>query len=107
VRRAAGSRQLRVIARALLDGYPVGQLQTSFPGAAKLVDEICARRHSDEGARLAAAHALALLFGWQLFEPFLRSAIGLHDYPEEALRQSISAEMGRLTQDPAGAEPRS
>jgi len=98
---AAGSRQLRVIARALLDGYPVGQLQTSFPGAAKLVDEVRARHHSDEDARLAAAHALALLFGWQLFEPFLRSATGLQDYPEDALRQSIGAEMGRLAQDSA------
>ncbi|MEY8013648.1 TetR/AcrR family transcriptional regulator [Mycobacterium servetii] len=98
---AAGSRQLRVIARALLDGYPVGRLQTSFPGAAKLVDEVRARHHSDEEARLAAAHALALLFGWQLFEPFLRSATGLQDYPEGALRQSVGAEMGRLALDPA------
>lgn len=100
---AAGSRQLRVIARALLDGYPVGQLQTIFPGAAKLVDEIRAGHPSDEEARLTAAHVLALLFGWQLFEPFLRSATGLHDYPEDALRQSIGEEMGRLAQDSAGA----
>src|SRR5271157_4185899 len=33
---AAGARQLRVIARALLDGYPAGQLQSSFPAAARL-----------------------------------------------------------------------
>lgn len=100
----AGSRQLRVIARALLDGYPVGQLQTRFPGAAKLLDEIRAGHRSDEGARLAAAHVLALLFGWQLFEPFLRSATGLHDYPHDALRQSIGDELRRLTQGSAGVE---
>lgn len=98
---AAGSRQLRVIARALLDGYPVGRLQTSFPGAAKLVEEVRARHHSDEEARLAAAHSLALLFGWQLFEPFLRSATGLQDYPEDALRRSVGAEVGRLARDSA------
>jgi TetR/AcrR family transcriptional regulator, repressor for neighboring sulfatase len=93
---AAGSRQLRVIARALLDGYPVGQLQTSFPAAARLVDEVRDQHHSDESARLAAAHAIALMFGWQLFEPFLRSATGLHDFPEDVLRQSILAAMGTL-----------
>lgn len=95
---AAGGRQLRVIARALLDGYPAGQLQTSFPAAARLLDEIRPQHPSDEAARLAAAHASALLLGWQLFEPFLRSATGLHDFPADELRQSIVGEMGRLAQ---------
>ncbi len=93
---AARSRHLRVIARALLDGYPVGELQSSFPGAARLVEEV-RREHRDDGtARLAAAHAMALMFGWQLFEPFLRSAAGLQDLPEDVLGQSILAEMGNL-----------
>ncbi|MFZ1174735.1 MAG: TetR family transcriptional regulator [Mycobacterium sp.] len=95
---AASAIQLRVIARALLDGFPAGQLQTSFPAAARLLDEIRPRHPSDDAARLAAAHAGALLLGWQLFEPFLRSATGLHDFPEDKLRQSIAAEMGRLAQ---------
>ncbi len=95
---AARTRQLRVIARALLDGYPAGQLQSSFPAAARLLDEIRPQHPSDDAARLAAAHAIALLLGWQLFEPFLRSATGLHDFSEDKLRQSIVAEMGRLAQ---------
>ncbi len=95
---AASARQLRVIARALLDGYPAGQLQTSFPAAARLLDEIRPHHPSDDAARLAAAHASALLLGWQLFEPFLRSATGLLDLPEDKLRQSIVAEMRRLAQ---------
>ncbi|OBG61122.1 MULTISPECIES: TetR/AcrR family transcriptional regulator [unclassified Mycobacterium] len=95
---AAGGRQLRVIARALLDGYPAGQLQSSFPAAARLLDEIRPQHPSEEAARLAAANASALLLGWQMFEPFLRSATGLHDLPPDELRRSIVAEMGRLAQ---------
>ncbi len=95
---AAGTRQLRVIARALLDGYPAGQLQTSFPAATRLLDEIRPQHPSDDSARLAAAHASALLLGWQMFEPFLRSATGLQDFPQEKLRRSVIAEMGRLVQ---------
>lgn len=79
----AGRRQLRVIARSLLDGYPAGQLQTSFPAAARLLDEIRPAHRSDQTARLAAAHAGALLIGWQMFEPFLRSATGLRDVAED------------------------
>ncbi|KKC02140.1 TetR/AcrR family transcriptional regulator [Mycobacterium nebraskense] len=95
---AAGGRQLRVIARALLDGYPAGEMQTSFPTAARLLDEIRPQHPSDEAARLAAAHAGALLVGWQMFEPFLRSAAGLRDLPEDKLGRCIVAEVGRLAQ---------
>jgi TetR/AcrR family transcriptional regulator, repressor for neighboring sulfatase len=93
----AATLQLRVIARALLDGFPVGQLQTSFPGAARLVDEIRPQHPSDDAARQAAAHAIALMLGWQMFEPFLRSATGLLDVPEDKLRRSIGIEMERLS----------
>ena len=93
----AGARQLQILSRTLLDGYPVGELQTSFPAAARLLDEVRPRHGSEDDARLATAHAVALLLGWQLFEPFIRSAIGLHDLPEEKLRQSMFAEMRRLT----------
>ncbi len=93
----AGTRQLRVLSRALLDGYPVAELQTSFPAAVRLLDEVRPQHESEDAARLATAHAVALLLGWQLFEPFIRSAIGVHDLPEDALRQSIFVEMGRLS----------
>ncbi|HUO40664.1 MAG TPA: helix-turn-helix domain-containing protein [Mycobacterium sp.] len=93
---AASDRQLRVIARALLDGFPVGQLQTSFPGAARLLDAIRAQHRSGQAASLAAANAIALQVGWQLFEPFLRSATGLQDLTETELRRHIEAETERL-----------
>ncbi|OBA58395.1 TetR family transcriptional regulator [Mycobacterium sp. 1100029.7] len=95
---AATSRQLRVIARALLDGFPAGKLQSSFPAAARLLDGIRPEHQSEESARLGAANAIALLLGWQLFEPFVRSATGLHDMPKEKLRESMFAEMARVAE---------
>ncbi len=70
-------RQWRVLARAILDGYPVGRLQHRFPFVAQLVAE--AEQHTDDAAaaRLAAGHVVALELGWRLFEPFIRSAAGL------------------------------
>lgn len=93
---AARIRHVRVIARALLDGFAVGELQSSFPGAAELLDEVRTHHRSEEAAQLATAHVIALLFGWQLFEPFLRSATGLTDLTEDTLRRSIGAATGTL-----------
>jgi TetR/AcrR family transcriptional regulator, repressor for neighboring sulfatase len=94
----AGTRQLRVIARALLDGYPVAQMQTSFPAATALLDEVRRQHDSEDAARLGTAHAIALMLGWQMFEPFLRAALGLQDLPAEKLRLQIAVEMGTLSQ---------
>jgi TetR/AcrR family transcriptional regulator, repressor for neighboring sulfatase len=100
----AGTRQLHVIARALLDGFPVAQLQTSFPAAARLIDQIEKLHASRDAARLAAAHATALLLGWQMFEPFIRAAHGLPDLAQDDLRQSMFVEMGRLAAPPTPEE---
>lgn len=94
----AGTRQLRVLTRALLDGYPVADLQTSFPAADRLLAEVRSQHSDEDSARMATAHAIALLLGWQLFEPFLRTAIGLPDLTKEQLRQSIFVEMATLAQ---------
>ncbi|MFE3257633.1 helix-turn-helix domain-containing protein [Nocardia sp. NPDC059091] len=75
-----------VIARCLLDGYPVGELQHRFPVMNRLLH--LAQQHHDEpaDAALAAAHAAALELGWQLFGPFLRNAAGLHELTPEQLQ---------------------
>src|SRR5262245_41367240 len=52
----AGGRQLRVITRALLDGYPVADLQTSFPAADRLLAEIAPQHPTEASARMATAH---------------------------------------------------
>ncbi|SOX51392.1 TetR/AcrR family transcriptional regulator [Mycobacterium ahvazicum] len=97
-REAATSIHLRVIARALLDGFPAGKLQSSFPAAARLLEGIRPEHESEESARLGASHAIALLLGWQLFEPFVRAATGLQDLSREELRESMFAEMARLAE---------
>ena len=81
---------LRVIARAILDGYPVGRLQHRFPYVDGLVER--ARPHSSDelSARIHAGNAIALELGWRLFEPFVRSAAGLGELPAARLRDAIN-----------------
>lgn len=86
----------RVLARALLDGYPVGQLQQRFPNVAELLDAVRPRYDSDLGARLAVAHALALQFGWRLFAPMLRSATGIDELTGDELRLSVNDAVARI-----------
>lgn len=87
---------LRVMARALLDGYPVGQLQTRFPGVALLLDEVLPQFTDERSGRMAVANAVALQLGWRLFEPFLRSAAGLDDLTDDQVQQSVGTGIARL-----------
>lgn len=96
----AVDRHSRVVARALLDGYPAGQLQTSFPNLADLLEQLSPRFDDDTSARLAAANVVALQIGWQLFQPFLRTALGLDAVDDAVLRESIDKAAADL------AEPR-
>jgi AcrR family transcriptional regulator len=81
----------RVIARAILDGYPVGRLQQRFPYVTGLVE--VARSHGANAldARIAAGNAIAFQLGWRLFEPFVRAAAGLEKLPAARLRREINA----------------
>ncbi|MGV0813261.1 helix-turn-helix domain-containing protein [Mycolicibacterium boenickei] len=92
----------RVIARALLDGYPVGQLQTRFPGVTRLLGQVLPRFDDERTGRLAVANAVALQLGWRLFEPFLKSATGLDPISDDEVRGAVSAEIARIL-DPDGA----
>lgn len=94
-------RPMRVMARALLDGYPVGQLQTRFPAAEHMLDQQRHRHDTDRGARLAVANAVALQLGWRLFEPFLRSATGIEQLTGADLRQEIGTAVARISEPPA------
>ncbi|MGO9224168.1 TetR/AcrR family transcriptional regulator [Mycobacterium sp.] len=95
-------RHMRVMARTLLDGYPAGKLQTRFPGASQLLEQIRPAhdpgRDGDRSARLAVANAFALQFGWRLFAPFLRAAAGLDDVTDDELREAVTAEAARITE---------
>lgn len=94
----AADRQSRVMARALLDGYPAGQLQKRFPNVSALLDRVRLRHDSDLSARLAVANALALQFGWRLFEPILRSAAGIDELTDAELRHAVGVEMARVVE---------
>lgn len=103
---AHGERHSKVLARAILDGFPVGELQRRFPGASLVVG--LAKRHhaSDTDARMAAANTLALQMGWHLFGPFLRSATGLDDVSEEDLKMAVdTCAAGLLGARPTGDGP--
>ncbi|MGH3961369.1 TetR/AcrR family transcriptional regulator [Mycobacterium sp.] len=95
---AALDRQMRVMARTLLDGYPAGQLQTRFPNIAWLLDQVRPQHDNDLSARLAVANALALQFGWRLFEPLLRSAVGIDEMTDAELSRAVGAEMARIVE---------
>ena len=86
----AAELHLRVLARSILDGYPVGELQHSFPFVGGEVEKV--RRHAslpDVDARVTAGHAVALALGWWLFAPFLRAATGLEDMSDGELQERV------------------
>ncbi|WP_231390301.1 TetR/AcrR family transcriptional regulator [Nocardia sp. CNY236] len=91
VTRTADRRHWQVLARALLDGYPVGRLQHQFPGMSELIDATRARLEDDTQARLAAANVVALVLGWHMFGPFLHSAAAMDEIPEPLIRHAIAA----------------
>ena len=85
----AVDRQLRVLAYASLDGYPVGELQSRFPTMSVLLDAVRPQHPSDLSARLAAAHTIALQLGWVLFGDFLRASTGLEDMDDRTFVRSV------------------
>ena len=85
----AVDRQLRVLAYASLDGYPVGELQSRFPTMGVLLDAVRPQHPSDLSARLAAAHTIALQLGWVLFGDFLRASTGLEDMDDRTFVRSV------------------
>jgi TetR/AcrR family transcriptional regulator, repressor for neighboring sulfatase len=93
---AAVDRQMRVMARTLLDGYPAGQLQKRFPNFWWLLKQVRPRHDSDLSARLAVANAVALQMGWRLFAPLLRSAAGLDELTDADLWQAVDTETAHI-----------
>jgi TetR/AcrR family transcriptional regulator, repressor for neighboring sulfatase len=89
-------RQLRVLARTSLDGYSIGELQSRFPTMEVLLDSVRARHSTEMGARLAAAHTVALQLGWCLFGDFLRASTGLEDVDDRTFARSIGNTVARI-----------
>jgi AcrR family transcriptional regulator len=100
---AAVDRQLRVIARTSLDGYSVGRLQNRFPTMEVLLASVRERQSTELGARLAAAHTIALQLGWVMFGDFLRASTGLEDLDDRTFARSVGNVVAQIldTQGPA------
>jgi TetR/AcrR family transcriptional regulator, repressor for neighboring sulfatase len=91
-------RQMRVMARTVLDGYPAGQMQKRFPNIPDMLDRVRPLHDNETSARLALANALALQFGWRLFAPILRFSTGIEDLTGDEIRQAVADEMARIVQ---------
>ncbi|MGV0734744.1 helix-turn-helix domain-containing protein [Mycobacterium syngnathidarum] len=89
-------RHTRVMARALLDGYPIGQLQTRFPGVTRLLEQVLPQFDDERNGRIAVANAVALQLGWRFFAPFLTSATGLDPITDDAVRTVVDTEIARI-----------
>ena len=98
---AALDRQTRVMARVLLDGYPAGELQTTFPNMERLLQRVRPNFDDELSARLAVANIVALQLGWRLLGPFLRGALDLPELTEEQVHDSAAAAAALLTQPSA------
>jgi AcrR family transcriptional regulator len=95
---AALDRQTRVMVRVLLDGYPAGELQTTFPNIERLLERVRPSYGDELQARLAVANAVALQLGWRFLAPFLRSALDLGELADQQVRDAVTAAAALLTQ---------
>lgn len=93
---AENDRYFQVLARALLDGHATEVLRGQFPlirGAVARLRE--AQKAGDLDADLdpreLVASAIALLFGWLVFEPFIAAAVGLDRRSPRRLRERMFA----------------
>jgi TetR/AcrR family transcriptional regulator, repressor for neighboring sulfatase len=93
---AAYERQLRVMVRSTLDGFPIEELQKRFPGMELLLEQVRGGHSDERQARLVAAHAMALQFGWALIGPTLRVAFGLQDLSAAEMRAEVAQQIAKI-----------
>ena len=93
---AAHERQLRVMVRSTLDGFPIEELQERYPGMELLLEQVRPGHSDERQARLVAAHAMALQFGWGLIGRTLRVAFGLQDLSEAEIRAEVAQQIAKI-----------
>lgn len=94
----------KVVARAVLDGYPADKLQTHFPANEILIAELNETHSNETSSRLVAANSIALQLGWRLFEPYLIAATRLQDVPQDRIREAIELAQRKITAPDAAGE---
>jgi TetR/AcrR family transcriptional regulator, repressor for neighboring sulfatase len=93
---AAQELQARVMVRSMLDGFPIEELQQRFPGMERFLDEVRSGHSDERQARLLAAHAMALRFGWGLMAPTLRVAFGLNKLSDAEIRDAVAEQTAKI-----------
>jgi len=93
---AAQELQARVMVRSTLDGFPIEELQKRFPGMERFLEQVRSGHSDEREARLLAAHAMALQFGWGLMGPTLRAAFGLTNLSDAEIREAIVTQIGKI-----------
>ena len=104
---AAHEVQVRVMVRSKLDGFPIEELQERFPGMERFLQQVRSDVSDERQARMAAAHAMALQFGWALMAPTLRVAFGLH-LSDAEIREAVGEQIAIIIAGAGsvGADPR-
>jgi AcrR family transcriptional regulator len=87
----------RILARLLLDGVPVSEIQSRFPVVERMLAERGAASDDtlDRKTRLDVASLLSISLGWLVFEPFIVEATGLGGEDASALRSEIILSAGK------------
>ncbi|MEV5838733.1 helix-turn-helix domain-containing protein [Nocardia sp. NPDC052112] len=98
---ARADRDIRVAARVILDGYPLGELKARFPVISAVLEDAIEQHGDTEDVRMAVANMVALELGWRLFGPFIRSATGLTQVPDTRLRAAVHMATARLLEQPS------
>jgi TetR/AcrR family transcriptional regulator, repressor for neighboring sulfatase len=93
---AAQELQARVMVRSTLDGFPIEELQKRFPGMERFLQEVRSGHSDERRARLLAAHAMALQFGWGLMAPTLRVAFGLNNLSDAEIREAVAEQTAKI-----------
>jgi TetR/AcrR family transcriptional regulator, repressor for neighboring sulfatase len=93
---AAQELQARVMVRSTLDGFPIEELQKRFPGMERFLEQVSSGHTDERKARLLAAHAMALQFGWGLMAPTLRVAFGLQDLSDAEIRDAVAEQVAKI-----------
>jgi AcrR family transcriptional regulator len=93
---AAHELQIRVMVRSRLDGFAIEELQERYPSMERFLEQVRSSHRDEDQARLLAAHAMALQFGWGLMAPTLRAAFGLNNLSDAEIRQAVAEQIAKI-----------
>jgi hypothetical protein len=69
---------------------------TRLCGVERFLEQVRSEVSDEDQARLVAAHAMALQFGWALMAPTLRVAFGLNNLTEAQVREAVAEQIVKM-----------